>query len=49
MEYGGMAGANAGVQQAYANQMSAQNAAMQMQMNNFNAASQMYTNYLMYS
>ena len=38
MEYGGMAGANAGVQQAYANQM-----------NNFNAASQMYTNYLMYS
>ena len=48
MEYGGMAGANAGVQQAYANQMSAQNAAMQMQMNNFNAASQMYTNYLMY-
>ena len=49
MEYGGMAGANAGVQQAYANQMSAQNAAMQMQMNNFNAASQMYTNYLMYN
>ena len=40
MEYGGMAGANAGVQQAYANQMSAQNAAMQIQMNNFNAASQ---------
>ena len=48
MEYGGMAGANAGVQQAYANQMSAQNAAMQMQMNNFNAASQMYTNYLIH-
>lgn len=49
MEYGGMAGANAGVQQAYANQMSAQNSAMQMQMNNMNTASQMYTNYLIHA
>ncbi len=42
MEYGGMAGANAGVQSAYANQMNAQNASMQMQMNSINAGMNMY-------
>mgnify|MGYP003655165862 CR=1 FL=1 len=36
VEYGGMAGANAGVQSAYANQMSAQTASAQMQMQNWN-------------
>tara|TARA_R100000353_G_scaffold170652_1_gene134481 strand:- start:2240 stop:2980 length:741 start_codon:yes stop_codon:yes gene_type:complete len=35
IEYSGMAGANQGVQAAYANQMSAQMAGLQMQMNNF--------------
>ena len=42
MEYGGMAGANAGVQSAYANQMNAQNASMQMQMNSINTGMNMY-------
>ena len=46
IEYGGMAGANAGVQSAYANQMSAQNSSMQMQMSNLNALSNNMTNYL---
>jgi len=36
IEYGGLAGANQAVQGAYANQMSAAQAGMQMQMNNFN-------------
>jgi|9_EtaG_2_1085328.scaffolds.fasta_scaffold09409_2 hypothetical protein len=35
IEYGGLAGANQAVQGAYANQMSATQAGMQMQMNNF--------------
>jgi len=48
MEYGGMAGANAGVQAAYANQMNAQNSAMQMQMSNMQNMSNMYTSYMMY-
>jgi hypothetical protein len=48
MEYGGMAGANAGVQAAYANQMNAQNASMQMQMSNMQNMSNMYTSYMMY-
>jgi len=39
IEYGGMAGANAGVQAAYANQMSAMQAGAQMQMSNIQAAS----------
>jgi len=47
MEYGGMAGANAGVQSAYANQMNAQNAAMQMQMNSVNNMANMYAMYKM--
>ena len=37
IQYGGLAGANAGVQSAYANKMSSDNAAMQMQMNNINS------------
>jgi hypothetical protein len=37
IQYGGLAGANAGVQSAYANKMSSDSAAMQMQMNNINA------------
>ena len=49
MEYGGMAGANAGVQQAYANQMNAQNASMQMQMSNMQNMTNMYTSYMMYN
>jgi len=47
MEYGGMAGANAGVQSAYANQMNAQNSAMQMQMSTMNNAMNMMNTYNM--
>ena len=47
MEYGGLAGANAGVQSAYANQMNAQSAASQMQVSAMNNAMNMYTMYKM--
>ena len=47
MEYGGMAGANAGVQSAYANQMNAQNSAMQMQMSTMNNSMNMMNSYNM--
>lgn len=47
MEYGGMAGANAGVQSAYANQMNAQNASMQMQMSTLNNSMNMFNSYNM--
>tara|TARA_B100001059_G_scaffold192652_1_gene196198 strand:+ start:2343 stop:3074 length:732 start_codon:yes stop_codon:yes gene_type:complete len=43
IEYGGLAGANQAVQGAYANQMSAMQAGAQMQMNNINAAGNMFT------
>ena len=45
VEYGGMAGANAGVQSAYANQMSAQNSSMQMQMQTFKSLTDVATSY----
>jgi len=45
VEYGGMAGANAGVQSAYANQMSAQTASAQMQMQTWKSVTDVATSY----
>jgi hypothetical protein len=49
IEYGGLAGANQAVQGAYANQMSAAQAGMQMQMNNINAANQLFNSIYQFS
>ena len=45
--YSGVAGANAGVQQAYANQMSAMQTSAQMQQNNWNTLTDLTSTYAM--
>jgi hypothetical protein len=44
IQYGSLAGANAGVQSAYSNQMSANTAALQMQMQNLNSFTNLIKN-----